>query len=60
MRRRDKDKASLVDFLGSIKFGRRKAEHGAAVSSHFAHLDPQARPAHAANAEDYLLVRSAN
>tara|TARA_R110000823_G_scaffold144958_7_gene275118 strand:+ start:5024 stop:5221 length:198 start_codon:yes stop_codon:yes gene_type:complete len=55
----DRKKASFVDFLGSIKFGRRASSSGE-VDTHFAALKPRARPARTYKAEDDLLVRSAN
>ncbi len=59
MKRRDEGKASLVEFMRSIKF-HRQARRPGKVSGHFAELHPQARQPRAANAEDHSLVRSAN
>lgn len=54
-------KASFVEFMGSIKFDHRAGrQNSGAVDSHFAALQPKARPARAHKAEDDLLVRSAN
>ena len=60
MKRLDDGKTSLVDFLSSIKFGRRRGKHRYDIPAHFAQLHPQARPAGPHNAEDRFLVRSAN
>jgi hypothetical protein len=61
MKRRDDGKASLVDFMRSIKFRHHTTTHQAIdVPTHFAHLNPQARPANIAGPEDCSLVRSAN
>ncbi len=61
MKRIDKGRVSLVEFLSSIKFAVREpanAEAGDAGS--FAHFNPQARPGGAFSAEDSQLIRSAN
>ena len=60
MKRIDEGKTSLVDFMRSIKFDHHSGEQRKEVSTHFAALDPHARPAQPQNAEDSLLVRSAN
>ncbi|GAB5451518.1 MAG: hypothetical protein Hals2KO_18460 [Halioglobus sp.] len=62
MKRLDDDKVSLVDFMRSIKFkGGKQQDDAEAVSTHFAHFYPQARPAeNTTDAEDHELVRSAN
>ena len=62
MKRLDEDKVSMVDFLSSIKFGKRKKPAAKVVecSTHFAGLNPRARKEQTANAEDSTLVRSAN
>lgn len=63
MNRRDEGKASLVEFLRSIKFAQEKR----AVQSmsnechtHFANLKPIAKGAADFNTEDQQLIRSAN
>lgn len=62
MKRLDDGKASLVDFMRSIRFRQRTPAHKSVdVPANFAHLDhPQARPAYTASPEDCSLVRSAN
>ena len=63
MNTRDEGKASLVDFLRSIKFAH---ENRAAQSqsnecpTHFANLKPIAKDAADNNTEDQQLIRSAN
>ena len=62
MKRLDDGKVSMVDFLRSIKFGKRKksARKTGECSTHFADMHPRARTAQTPNAEDSSLVRSAN
>ncbi|MDE0950651.1 MAG: hypothetical protein OSA45_05235 [Halioglobus sp.] len=64
MKRLDEGKASLVDFLRSIKFTRetsnasdRKSQH---CGEHFAGFNPQIPTPKNPSAEDSKLVRSAN
>lgn len=59
--RRDNGKASLVDFLRSIKFddaGNTAAKTGKAAR--FAHFRPRFRTSAQPNIEDAQLIRSAN
>ncbi len=61
MTRRDEGRASLVDFLRSLKFSRRprradKTESG----TRFARLEQHILPRRAGSGEDFQLVRSAN
>jgi len=62
MEQKAKDRASLIDFLRSIKFSR--AEHPvaneASCSTHFAHFEQRARTRRQYNTEDSVLIRSAN
>jgi hypothetical protein len=63
MKTRDEGKASLVEFLRSIKFAHDNADASDTLSecpTHFAHFEQQARATGEANAEDQQLVRSAN
>ena len=61
MKRLDEGKVSLVDFLRSIKTRKRSDKRRAAeVQSHFATLNPHARPAQADGADDSSTVPSAN
>ena len=61
MKRLDDGKVSLVEFMRSIKFRRRKApKRRADYSANFADFNPQARPGAQSSAEDSTLVRSAN
>jgi hypothetical protein len=61
MKRMDEDKASLVDFLRSIKFARNnKSKHRDEEVGHFADFNPQAGAPKHSSAEDSKLVRSAN
>jgi hypothetical protein len=63
MKTRDEGKASLVEFLRSIKFANDNADTSATLSecpTHFAHFKQQARVTGEANAEDQQIVRSAN
>ncbi len=66
MKRLDDGKVSLVEFMRSIRFRQRGERKQAKRSTecpttHFAHLDPQARPGQKnQNAEEQTLVRSAN
>ncbi|MFT4825367.1 MAG: hypothetical protein ACI9DH_001812 [Halioglobus sp.] len=63
MNTRDESKASLVEFLRSIKFVQEK---NAAQSendhcpTHFAHFEPIAKGTVDSNIEDRQLIRSAN
>lgn len=61
MKRLDEGKASLVDFLRSIKFTRetrdKKSKH---CGEHFAGFNPQTPTPIHSSAEDSKLVRSAN
>lgn len=61
MKRRDEGKASLVDFLRSIKFARdnRLQDHNEEVG-HFADFHPQVGAPKHSSAEDSKPVRSAN
>ena len=67
MKRLDEGKASLVDFLRSIKFTRdtrdkkskHRDEHGE-HGEHFAGFNPQTPTPNHSSAEDSKLVRSAN
>ncbi|MEM9255093.1 MAG: hypothetical protein AAGA91_06580 [Pseudomonadota bacterium] len=61
MKRLDHGKISLVDFMRSIKFTHpRAAERPVECTTHFAHFTPHARSEEQPNAEEQLLVRSAN
>ena len=61
MKRRDQGKATLVDFLRSIKFAQQKTVSvGSDCATHFAVFEPQARPGRQYSAEDSQLIRSAN
>ena len=60
MKRRDQGRASLVDFLRSLKFSRRSAQAGSSESpARFARLDQRIRTERS-SIEDFQLVRSAN
>lgn len=59
MNRKDQRKASLVDFLRSIKFEQEDSRPRVECRTHFAHFTPQARSA-STTAEERQLVRSAN
>lgn len=66
MKRLDEGKASLVDFLRSIKFARdnklkyRDLKHHDEEVGHFADFNPQAGAPKHSSTEDSELVRSAN
>ena len=62
MKRLDEGKASLVDFLRSIKFARDKRlkHHDEEEVGHFADFNPQAGAPKHSKVEDSKLVRSAN
>ena len=64
MKRLDEGKASLVDFLRSIKFTRdtrdKKSKHRDGHGEHFAGFTPQTPTPNHSSAEDSKLVRSAN
>ncbi|MGB1140718.1 MAG: hypothetical protein ACPG1A_07455 [Halioglobus sp.] len=62
MKRLDDGKVSLVEFMRSIRFARRKeAKRSTECETHFAHFDPQARPEQQIpSAEEQNVVRSAN
>ena len=61
MKRKDEGKASLVEFLSSIKFAGRKAVAEKQKSiSRFARLEQRARVAQPLSGEDSYLIRSAN
>ncbi len=61
MKRRDQGRASLVDFLQSLKFSRRSAKaSGGESTARFARLDQRIRPERSSSIEDFQLVRSAN
>ena len=60
MNRNKQSKASLVEFLRSIKFDHIEASRpNVECKTHFAAFNPQARK-HANSVEDRQLVRSAN
>lgn len=61
MKRLDKGKVSLVEFLSSIKFTPRGEQNRARYgSARFAHFYPQVRRSAQVSAEELHLVRSAN
>ncbi|TXS89542.1 hypothetical protein FV139_19840 [Parahaliea maris] len=61
MKRRDEGKASLVDFLRSIKFAHEGGARNAHdCSTHFADFEQRARTRRQYNQEDAELIRSAN
>jgi hypothetical protein len=63
MKRRDEGKASLVEFLRSIKFAHENSSAQGAhpeCPTHFAHFKQSARPGLDACVEDSQLIRSAN
>lgn len=61
MTRRDNGKASLVDFLRSIKFAHQKPSVvDTDCSTHFAHFDQHARVSTKEPTEENKYVRSAN
>ena len=62
MKKREHSKASLVDFLRSIKFDHapNASLFGDAPKEHFASFTPRARAAGSMTLEDSQLVRSAN
>ncbi len=59
MDRKDQRKASLVEFLRSIKFEHDASRPRVECRTHFAHFTPQARSA-TSSGEERQLVRSAN
>lgn len=60
MKRIDKGKTSLVEFLASIKFARQERGSGDAEQlTSFASFNPQVR-GRKSSTEDYQLIRSAN
>ncbi len=61
MKRLDTGKASLVDFLRSIKTRKRSEErHAVECETHFATLNPRARQARQDGADNSSAVPSAN
>lgn len=63
MKRRDEGKASLVEFLRSIKFDhddRSVQNDTLRCPTHFAHFEQSARSGYDASQEDLQLIRSAN
>lgn len=61
MTRRDNGKASLVEFLRSIKFAHQKPTEGDdSCSTHFAHFNQHPRLSSKEPAEEKKHVRSAN
>lgn len=61
MQQRDAGKASLVEFLRSIKFSHAPtARNQRHCSTHFADFDQRARTRRQYSSEDAQLVRSAN
>ncbi len=61
MKRLDEGKASLVDFLRSIRFNEQKTENqGRYEGGRFAHFYPRARGSVQGSSEDSHLIRSAN
>jgi len=61
MKRVDKRKVSLVDFLASIKFARHHtASAKTACPTHFAHFHPRIHTGSRFGGEESQLVRSAN
>ena len=64
MKRRDEGKASLVEFLRSIKFAQensptQEVSHEQ-CPTHFAHFTQKARTSNECSTEDLQLIRSAN
>lgn len=61
MKRRDEGKASLVDFLRSIKFSHEGSTRNAGdCNTHFADFEQRARTRRQYSNEDAELIRSAN
>lgn len=61
MKRRDEGKASLVEFLRSLKFSHsNQAVGGGQCPTHFAHLEQRVQIRHQYCSEDLQLIRSAN
>ena len=61
MTRRDEGKASLVEFLRSIKFAHQKDTADEAESpTHFAHFNQRAKSDRKDSSEDTQVIRSAN
>jgi len=63
MNRRDEGKASLVEFLRSIKFAHENSRDQHAdieCPTHFAHFKQSARSGRDGSVEDLQLIRSAN
>ena len=61
MTRRDNSKASLVEFLRSIKFAQQKSRASQTTCpTHFASFNQHARLAGKDAVEDHQLIRSAN
>jgi hypothetical protein len=63
MKKRDEGKASLVEFLSSIKFAQQNSrayEADVECPTHFAHFKQSARSGRDYCAEDSQLIRSAN
>jgi hypothetical protein len=63
MTKRDEGKASLVEFLRSIKFAREnklRQSMTPACPTHFAHFNQRARGSDDSSVEDFQLIRSAN
>ena len=61
MKQRDKGKASLVEFLRSLKYTHNRGSQGRVeIASHFAQFQPRARTGRQFSSEDSQLIRSAN
>ena len=61
MKTRDEGKASLVEFLRSLKYSRGNGGMGQVeCATHFAQFNPQVKTGGQFTAEDAQLIRSAN
>ena len=61
MKRKDKGKISLVEFLSSIKFSRQPTRLASDIEmGRFAAFEQRVRPAGLRSREDQSLIRSAN
>ena len=61
MKRRDEGKASLVEFLRSIKYSHSSNASGSVnCATHFAHFEPRTHTGRQISTEDSQLIRSAN
>ena len=61
MKKRDEGKASLVEFLRSLKYSQGNNSMGQAeCATHFAQFNPQVKIRGQFSAEDAQLIRSAN